>query len=153
MKYIDIDSRYDRIIIWGCYGLIVLFSVSLPLPAFDWMVGWECLTLVPFVMTGLPWWANLFFFIGLPSLLLGNPILAFGSGVVATLLSLSTPVLFSTSSLGPRYFTWLGCMVGLTWLAWFDMARPNPEDQAGRYKQSAEVNGRGGGSQLHNHNR
>lgn len=135
MKYTDIDSRYNRIIIWGCYGLIVLYSVSLPLPALSDMTGLECLTSFPFAMFGPPWWANLFFFIGLPSLLLGNPFLGFGCGVMATLLSLSTTVYFSDfsfSSLGPGYFTWLGCMVGLTWLARFDMARPNPEEQAGR---------------------
>lgn len=131
MKYTDIDSRY-RIVIWGCYGLIVLYSVSLPLPALsdmECLTGLECLTSFPFAMLGPPWWANLFFFIGLPSLLLGNPFVGFGCGVVATLLSLSTSFYFSLSSLGPGYFAWLSCMVGLTWLAWFDMARPNPDER------------------------
>ena len=128
MKLTDANPGHDRRIIWGCYGLIVLYSVSLTYPALDDLSGLECLTSVPFAIMFLAWWANLFFVIGLPSLLLGNPLLGFWCGTVATFLSLSTLILFSFGSLGPGYFIWFGCMVGLTWLAWLQTDRLNPEE-------------------------
>ena len=128
MQTTDIRSRNERIFKRGRIGLIVLYLVSLSLPSLyttislsaGWLPGFLCL-LIPLLypIDFPPWWANPVFFFGLFSLFKGKCELACQCGVVATLLSLSTPILFQDASVGPGYFTWLSCMVGLTWLAWF----------------------------------
>lgn len=127
MQSKDIRCRNERIIKWGRVGLIVLYLVSLLLPSMyatiylkaGWRPGFLCLILVPFVMALPPWWANPVFFVGLFSFFVGKFEFACQCGIVATLLSLSTPIFFRDNSLGPGYYTWLSCMVGLAALAWF----------------------------------
>lgn len=136
MQSTEIHARNKRIIFWGRIGLIVLYLVSLLLPSVrtlgdgwfrGWFPGFLCLILVPIVMAFPPWWANLFFFVGLVLLFNQKLLFAFRCGVVATVLSLSMLAMCQFApfkpgqegiSVGPGYFTWLGCMIGLTWLAW-----------------------------------
>ncbi len=117
-----------------------LYLLSLCLPAMrisgeprKWYWGIQCLTYVPYVMTGLPWWANPCFLLGLTLLFLGRRRGAFWCGVFGALLASGTIFLVlpdlaawisamssgleKTFPLGPGYFVWLASMIGLTWSA------------------------------------
>ncbi len=131
MKVTDHPHR-NNIRVIGQLLLIALYLVSLFLPAIEvvpenggglysprgWLPGLACLLFpccVPWLVP--PWWANLCFFTGMVRLKQNQVIPAFWWGMVATFVSLTIYVVPTVTALGPGYYTWVGCMIGLMLLA------------------------------------
>jgi hypothetical protein len=129
----------------GVTSLLVLYGIALCLPSLyesggggpvgvgaRWFYGFHCAGILPYVMVAPPWWANPCFFLGLVLLVSKVPQSAFWCGVLGTLLASGTFAMVwngltgwvgmfqggtpHTFPLGPGFFAWLGCMLGLTWM-------------------------------------
>ena len=143
MKVVD-HPHLNTCRVIGQLLLIALYLVSLCLPAIyvepenggglydprGWIPGFGCL-LFPCCAAWLfpPWWANPCFFTGMVRLNQNQVTPAFWWGLAATFVSLTISFVPTVTALGPGYFTWVGCMIGLVLLAFHTHLKSQQEKE------------------------